>query len=62
MTPVAYPQVWAYVLTAITALLFGALKARYTLKSTIRSGVEFLVIVTIGTMAGVAVGAILHAV
>jgi VIT1/CCC1 family predicted Fe2+/Mn2+ transporter len=54
------PQFWAYGLTALTALLFGAMKARYTLKGPLRSGVEFLVIVTAGTLAGVGIGFLLH--
>jgi VIT1/CCC1 family predicted Fe2+/Mn2+ transporter len=61
LTPVAFQQVWAFILTALTAIVFGGLKARYTLKSPIRSGLEFLVIVTLGSLAGVVVGAILHA-
>jgi VIT1/CCC1 family predicted Fe2+/Mn2+ transporter len=62
LTPLPYPQVWAYVLTALTALLFGGLKARYTLKGPLRSGLEFLVIVTLGSLAGVLGGVVLHAV
>src|SRR6266567_8048824 len=52
------PQVqwWAYGLTAITALLLGAIKARYTHQGPVRAGLEFLVIVTIGTLAGVGIG------
>lgn len=56
-----HPQAWAYGLTALTALGFGAMKARYTLNGPIRSGVQFLVIVTAGTIAGVALGMLLHA-
>lgn len=56
LTPVARPQLWAYILTAITALLFGALKSRYTLKRPLRSGLEFLGIITVGTLAGVVLG------
>lgn len=58
------PQVrwWSYGLTAITALVLGAIKARYTQKGPLRSGVEFLVVVTIGTLAGVGVGLLLHGV
>jgi vacuolar iron transporter family protein len=58
----ALPQTrwWAYGLTAITALLLGALKARYTRKGPVRSGLEFLLIVTIGTLAGVVIGLLLH--
>lgn len=56
-----HPQIWAYVLTAIVALVFGALKSRYTLKGPIRSGVEFLGIVTLGTIAGAVLGFALHA-
>ena len=51
---------WAYGLTAITALVLGAIKARYTGKDPLRSGLEFLVIVTLGTLAGVVVGFLLH--
>jgi vacuolar iron transporter family protein len=55
-----YVQWWAYGLTAITALVLGAIKSRYTHQSAIRAGLEFLVIVTVGTLAGVAVGFLLH--
>jgi VIT1/CCC1 family predicted Fe2+/Mn2+ transporter len=57
----SHPQFWAYGLTALTALGFGAMKARYTLKGPLRSGLEFLGIVTAGTLAGVALGMLLHA-
>lgn len=60
LTPVSHPQIWAYILTALTALLFGGLKAQYTLKSPARSGLEFLAIVTLGSICGVAVGYLLH--
>ena len=53
---------WAYGLTALTALALGAVKARYTRKSPVRAALEFLVIVTIGTLAGVGAGLLLHAV
>lgn len=52
---------WAYGFTALTALSLGAVKARYTNKGPVRSGLEFLVIVTIGTLAGVGIGWLLHA-
>ena len=51
---------WAYGLTAITALVLGAIKARYTHKSPVRAGLEFLAVVTIGTVAGVGAGFLLH--
>ena len=54
------PQLWAYALTALTALLLGAVKARYTLKGPLRNGLELLAIVTVGTLAGMAIGAVLH--
>lgn len=57
---ISRPQYWAYGLTAATALVFGALKSRYTIKGPVRSGVEFLLVVTVGTVVGVAVGAVLH--
>lgn len=60
--PAPRPEIWAYALTALTALALGALKARYTLKGPLRNGLELLAIVTAGTIAGVAIGAVLHAV
>ena len=53
-------QWWAYGLTAITALILGAIKSHYTHQGPIRAGVEFLVVVTIGTLAGVGLGFLLH--
>src|SRR5713101_7771795 len=65
MLPVLFslPQArwWAYGLTAITALALGAIKARYTHQSPVRAGLEFLVVVTLGTLAGVGLGLLLHA-
>lgn len=55
----AHPRVWAYVLTALAALGLGALKARYTLKGPLRSGIEFLLVVTAGAAVGVVLGALL---
>ena len=57
------PQVrwWAYGLTAVTALVLGAVKANYTHKGPVRAGLEFLAVVTIGTLAGVGLGLLLHA-
>ena len=52
---------WAYGLTAAAALALGAIKARYTGKNPVRSGLEFLGVVTVGTLAGVATGLLLHA-
>jgi len=52
---------WAYGLTALTAMSLGAVKARYTQKGPIRAGLEFLVVVTLGTLAGVGLGLLLHA-
>jgi len=58
----ALPQArwWAYGLTALTALILGAIKARYTGQGPVRAGLEFLVIVTAGTLAGVGLGLLLH--
>lgn len=55
-----FTQWWAYGLTALTALLLGAFKARYTGQGPVRAGLEFLVIVTLGTLAGVGAGFLLH--
>ncbi len=58
----ALPQArwWAHGLTALTALVLGAIKARYTSQSPVRAGLEFLVVVTLGTLAGVGLGLLLH--
>lgn len=50
---------WAYALAGLTALALGALKSRYTGNGPVRSGLEFLGIVTIGTLAGVGLGLLL---
>lgn len=52
---------WSYGLTALTAFMLGAVKARYTNKGPVRAGLEFLVVVTLGTLAGVGLGLLLHA-
>ena len=52
---------WVYGLTALTALLLGVIKARYTHQSPLRAGLESLVVVTAGTLAGVGLGLLLHA-
>jgi hypothetical protein len=41
-------------------LLLGTIKSKYTLKSPIRNGLEFLAIVTLGTIAGLAISLFLH--
>jgi len=51
----------AYGLTALTALLLGALKSRYTESGPVRAGLEFLLIVTAGAVAGALIGAVLKA-
>ncbi|HST03134.1 MAG TPA: VIT1/CCC1 transporter family protein [Chloroflexia bacterium] len=58
----ALPQMgwWAYALTGLAALALGAVKAQYTGKGPLRSGLEFLGIVTVGTLAGVGLGLLLH--
>jgi vacuolar iron transporter family protein len=53
-------QWWAYGLTALTALALGAIKSRYTPQGSMRAGLEFLAVVTVGTLAGVGVGWLLH--
>jgi VIT1/CCC1 family predicted Fe2+/Mn2+ transporter len=56
------PRWWAYGLTAVTAMGLGAIKAHYTRKGPARAGLEFLVVVTLGTLAGVGLGFLLHTV
>lgn len=57
-----YMQMWSYGCTALVALAFGALKAKYTDEADgmMQSAVFFLMIVTAGTLAGVAIGWMLH--
>ncbi|HVA88986.1 MAG TPA: VIT1/CCC1 transporter family protein [Chloroflexota bacterium] len=59
--PSPWLQLAAYGLTALTALGLGALKTRFSLKGPLRNTLEFLVVVTAGTVAGVVIGAALHA-
>ena len=42
----AYVQWWAYGLTALTAMVLGAVKARSTRQRPVWAGLEFLVVVT----------------
>lgn len=51
---------WAYGFTALTALILGAIKSRYTHKGPLRAGLEFLIVVTIGSLVGVVIGLILN--
>jgi VIT1/CCC1 family predicted Fe2+/Mn2+ transporter len=51
---------WSYGFTALTAFALGTLKAHYTHKGPVRAGLEFLVLVTLGTLAGVGLGLLLH--
>ncbi|GAC1565497.1 MAG: hypothetical protein NVS3B14_03410 [Ktedonobacteraceae bacterium] len=51
---------WAFGLTALTALALGAVKAHYTRQGPVRAGIEFLVVVTLGTLAGIGLGLLLH--
>lgn len=60
LTPAPLPQAWAYGAAAATAMLLGAVKARYTRKGPVRSGLELLGIVTVGTVAGVVIGFVLQ--
>jgi len=53
---------WAYGLTALTALVLGAVKAHYTRQRPVWAGLEFLAVVTLGTLAGVGIGLLLHGV
>jgi vacuolar iron transporter family protein len=51
---------WAYGLTALTAFALGTVKARYTRKNPVGAGLEFLAVVTVGTLVGVGAGLLLH--
>jgi VIT1/CCC1 family predicted Fe2+/Mn2+ transporter len=58
-----YVQWWSYGCTALVALLFGWIKARYADKEkqgVLGSALFFLAIVTAGTLAGVGIGLALH--
>ena len=62
LTPLPRPQWWAFGFTALMAVLLGAMKARFTLKGPLRNGIELLLIVGVGTLAGVGIGILLHAI
>jgi VIT1/CCC1 family predicted Fe2+/Mn2+ transporter len=55
-----HAQWLAFALTALVALGLGALKSRYTLKRPLRGALEFVSIVSVGTVVGVAIGAVLR--
>ena len=46
----------SFVLTAVAAMALGALKSRHTLRGALRSGVEFLLLASLGAALGGAVG------
>jgi vacuolar iron transporter family protein len=54
------PKLVAFALTAAVALGLGAAKSRYTAKHALRSALEFLAIVAVGTLVGFAIGTGLH--
>ena len=56
------PRVWAFAAAALVGCGLGILKARYTLKGPVRSALEFLAIVIIGTLAGIGFGLLVHAI
>lgn len=58
----SYMQAWSYLCTAIVALAFGVLKAKYTdgSRNAVTSAAFFLLIVTIGTIAGIGIGMVLQ--
>lgn len=53
------PQAWAYGLTVATAVVLGVVEARYTVKGPLHNALEFLGIVTLGALGGLAIGALL---
>jgi len=62
LTSLPRPQRFAFGLTALTAILLGMMKSRFTLKGPLRNGIELLIVVGVGTLAGVGIGILLHAV
>lgn len=56
----SFPSAWAYGLTVLTALILGLVKARYTLKGPLYNALEFLGIVTLGALGGLAIGYVLR--
>lgn len=53
-------QVVAFALSAGAAIGLGALKSRHTLKTALRSGLEFFVLALIGAGLGVVIGQLMH--
>lgn len=54
------PRRFAYIFTALASLALGVLKSRYTLKGPLRAALEFMLVVTAGTLVGIGAGALLH--
>lgn len=50
----------AFALSAAAAIGLGALKARHTLKTALRSGLEFFILALIGAGLGVIIGQVMH--
>jgi VIT1/CCC1 family predicted Fe2+/Mn2+ transporter len=55
-----YRQWFAVALTALVALALGATKSRYTHKGPARGAIEFVAVVTVGTIVGIAISAALR--
>lgn len=50
----------SFLLTALAAMALGALKSRHTLKTALRSGLEFFIVAAIGAALGVVIGHVIH--
>ncbi len=59
--PTLVAKVLSLVAAAAAAIGLGALKSRHTLKTALRSGLEFLLIALLGTGFGILIGHLLHA-
>ncbi len=53
-------EVAAFVLAAGATMALGALKSRHTLKTALRSGLEFFVLALLGAGFGVVIGRVMH--
>ncbi|MGH2459871.1 MAG: VIT1/CCC1 transporter family protein [Chloroflexota bacterium] len=54
------PWLWAYGLTVVAAIALGVVEARYTLQGPLGNALEFLGIVTLGALGGLAISTLLR--
>ncbi|MGH2457646.1 MAG: VIT1/CCC1 transporter family protein, partial [Chloroflexota bacterium] len=54
------PHLWAFAFTVMTAIVLGAVKARFTARGPLANALEFLGIIALGAVLGLAIGTLLN--